>query len=168
MKSIDISKLIPKETPDKDPIKAIVKENKIIVDYYRLRAKKEPVTINRFIPEGVFIVGVAIWACEGTRRKKEVEFSNGSAELVTLFMDFLTHLGVENKALARVHAPIEEVPRCEKYWASLTGIKNFKAPITKIRKLNPESNGIVHIRIYRKILWSLLSEWAKMLPQLVQ
>jgi len=166
---MDLSEMIPKKTSRDDKIISDIENNCINVTYLRKRGKPIEVKINRYIHREIFLVGIAIWACEGTRRRiHELEMSNSSVNINQMYMSLLRELGIEQYARFRVQALKDDVKSCEKFWEDCLGIKKIGKLITHIRKIRENSNGVVNIRINSTILRELFLYWAHILPDLLQ
>jgi len=166
---IDISEIIPQKTSRGDEVISYVGKESINITYIRKRGKPIAVDINRYVQRDTLLVGVAIWACEGTRRRlHELELSNSSEKLARLYMNLLTELGVNKYARFRVQALKENVELCEKFWEKTLNIEKAEKPITHIRQIRQNSNGVVNIRINSTILRELFFYWAQILPDLLQ
>ncbi len=166
---IDLSEQIPEKTSRGDNVISNVSKNDIVVTYTRKRGRPKPCRIKRYIDKEIFLLGVAIWACEGTRRRPhELEISNSSEIITNIWMTLLRSLEIEKLARFRVQALENEVKRCELFWEKKLGISKIGKPITHIRKIRQNSNGVVNIRINSTILKELFVYWAHILPTLLQ
>ena len=73
---MDLQNFIPQETSRGDPIFVESEKQFATIYYKRRRGRPKPVKIRRSISEDLFLVGVTIWACEGTRtRPYELEIA---------------------------------------------------------------------------------------------
>jgi hypothetical protein len=100
-----------------DPIFVESEKQFATIYYRRRRGRPKPVKIRRSISRGLFLVGVTIWACEGTRtRPYELEIANSSESLAKLFLELLRQIGISRFMTLRIHAPIEGY---ERYRATL-------------------------------------------------
>ncbi len=166
---IDLSELIPEKTSRGDIVISDVSKNDIVVTYTRKRGRPRPCRIKRYIDKEIFLLGITIWACEGTRRRfHELEISNSSEVITDIWMTLLRGLGIDKLARFRVQALENEVKKCELFWEKKLGISKTGKPITHIRKIRSNSNGVVNIRINSTILKELFVYWVHILPTLLQ
>ncbi len=166
---IDISEIIPQKTSRGDEIIRDVGEDSISITYVRKRGRPTAFKINRRIKRETFLIGIAIWACEGTRRRPhELELSNSSENIAKMYMNLLRELGIDKYARFRVQALEENVELCENFWEKKLGIRKAEKPITHIRQIRENSNGVVNIRINSTVLRELFLYWAHILPDLLQ
>jgi hypothetical protein len=166
---IDLLEILPDTTSRGDEIIRDINDNYIDITYLRKRGKPISYTINRYINREIFLLGIAIWACEGTRRRPhELELSNSSKNVAQLYVSLLRELGIDKYARIRVQALEKDVKKCERFWIKSLGIKNVEKPIIHIRKIRENSNGIVNIRINSSVLRELFFYWASILPDLLQ
>jgi len=169
MKAIDLSEILPEKTSRGDDILSDIYDEEINVNYTRKRGRPVPYMINRYVGRENFLVGITIWACEGTRRRPhELEISNSSDDLANMYMSLLRELGIDKYARFRVQAIEDDVESCELFWEKCLKIKKKGKPITHIRKIRENSNGIVNIRINSTILRELFVYWANNLPSFLQ
>ena len=169
MKAIDISEILPEKTSRGDEIISDILNGEITITYKRKRGRPIPFKINRYVGRETFLVGVAIWACEGTRRRAhELEISNSSGDIADMYMCLLRELGIDKYARFRVQALENEVKSCETFWKNCLGISKKEKAITHIRKIRENSNGVVNVRINSTVLKELFSYWSNILPTLLQ
>ena len=169
MAKIDLSEILPEKTSRGDEIISDIADVDITVTYTRRRGRPVPFKINRYVSRETFLIGVTIWACEGTRRRfHELEMSNSSETVADLYMSLLRELGVDKYARGRVQAIESDVESCERFWENCLKIGKMEKPITHIRKIRKNSNGIVNVRINSTVLKELFTYWAYILPSLLQ
>ena len=169
MVMIDLSEILPERTSRDDEIVSDIVDEAITITYHRKRGKPIPFRINRYVQRETFLIGVTIWACEGTRRRAhELEMSNSSETVADLYMSLLRELGVDRHARFRVQAVKDDVESCERFWEKCLGISKIGKPIVHIKKIRENSNGIVNVRINSTILKELFEYWAYILPTLLQ
>lgn len=165
---MDIQNLIPPRTSRGDPIFLEWDGQFVTVYYRRRRARPKPIRIRRWINQDLFLVGVTIWACEGTRtRPYELEVTNSSETIAKVFVQLLRRLGISRHVTLRVHAPVNGYERYRRHWEKTLGIDRFEKPIVTESRGREIKSGIIHIRIYGAIIRELFLYWASILPQLL-
>jgi len=169
MPMIDLQSLIPQRTSRGDPITYRVEGDYITVCYERARGRPKPIKIRRSVDRELFIAGVTIWACEGTRKRPyELEVTNSSSVIAKTFIKLLKELGLGESVKLRLHATPSEYERLKRYWRNILGIDAFSTPIiTESRGSKDIGNGIIHIKVYSAVLRELFNYWAEALPQLL-
>jgi len=166
--TIDLKNLIPKETSRGDEVIQRIEDNYISVCYERLRAKPKQIKIKRHVDRDTFVVGVTIWACEGTKKRPyELEVSNSSEVIAQLFVRLLRELGLSECIRLRVHSPRRRVEEFERYWCEILGLDNFAKPIVGQSRGRNIKKGIIHIKIYSAVVREVFKYWAENLPRLL-
>lgn len=134
----EISKKLGKSIDSVDSkLKRMKKKHKI-----KLRKASPDTKIYSFdLSKTIDIVGLALYWSEGSKQPNRiVEFVNADPETIRIFMKFLRNIGIdENRLRARVKIyDFQNLSKCEKYWADVTGIKlgKFHKPI--IREVQPK------------------------------
>ncbi len=95
-------------------------------------------------------MALMLWWAEGTKGGKSVQFVNTSPEMISVYMLFLSQIGVD---MQRVKAKVtvmatSQVEDTQNYWSRLTGIppENFTKPIVRGKEAsNPEHRGCLTI-----------------------
>lgn len=84
-------------------------------------------------------------------------------------MNLLRESGIDKYARLRVQDVKNEVKKYELFWEKKLKISNIGKPITHIRQIRKNSNGVVNIRINSTIIQELFSYyWMYILPTLLQ
>ncbi len=166
---MDLKNLIPQKTSRGDPIFLELNANSATVYYKRRRGRPGHLKIRRRINKNLFLVGVTIWACEGTRtRPYELEVTNSSETIAKVFVQLLRQLGITRYVTLRVHAPADGYEKYRRHWEKTLGINRFEKPITTKSRGREIKSGIIHIRIYGAVIRELFYHWASILPHLLQ
>ena len=131
--------------------------------------RHKPVKIRKWVDRDLFMIGVTIWACEGTRRRPyELEVSNSSDTIAKVFVQLLKKLGLAEDIRLRVHAPCNKHNKFEQHWREALGVDHFTKPTVTRGHMRDVGNGIIHIKIYSAIGRELFKYWTESLPQLLQ
>ena len=166
---MDLQNLIPHKTSRGDPIFSELDAEFATIYYTRSRARPKRIKIRRWVDRELFLVGVTIWACEGTRtRPYELEVTNSSETIAKAFVQLLQQLRLSSYVTLRVHAPKEGYETYRRYWRKTLGTYRFEKPITTESRGREIRHGIIHIRLYGAIIQELFRYWASILPQLLQ
>src|SRR2546426_829628 len=119
---MDLQNLIPHKTSRGDPIFSELDAEFATIYYTRSRARPKRIKIRRWVDRELFLVGVTIWACEGTRtRPYELEFTNSSETIAKAFVQLLQQLRLSSYVTLRVHAPKEGYETYRRYWRKTLG-----------------------------------------------
>jgi len=165
---IDLQNLMPTMTSRGDQIVQELEGDCITLHYSRLRGKPRPLKIRRWVDKDLFLIGVTIWACEGTRRRPyELEVSNSSDVIAKLFVQLLEELGLAENIKLRLHAPSIHYERLQEHWKKTLRMGNFTKPIITQGHVRNVENGIIHIKVYSALARELFRYWAERLPQLL-
>ena len=175
---MDLAKVIPSQIGRTRLMLNVFSDSIVITFHYPHTAVTSTLTLPRYVDERLFLLGVALYAGEGTKaflRKvgaskrcsgaREVEIVNGNPGIINCFLDFLEILGFEREICkARVKTTQMELEEHVNYWSKITGIprKNFSGP--RIRRKRNSSrlleHGTLTLRLYCKPLWRILRYWS--------
>lgn len=125
----------------------VAAENKRIARIERTKkikdlAKKD---VGRIINRDKFVVGVALYAAEGTKGDGKAAFANSDPQLIKFMMDwFLKFTKVPVKKMRGaiwLHEGLNEI-KAKEFWSELTGIPKNQFHKTYIAKVKSESKKI--------------------------
>lgn len=93
----------------------------------------------------LLLSGILLYWAEGTRREKDLEFTNTDPQMVMLMMEFFNKILKVPENKFKIMVRISEkgnVKKAEKFWLKITGIsrENLRGP--ELLKLNPESKSL--------------------------
>jgi len=134
-----------------------------------LKAKGE---FDMFKTDPLFLVGVALYWAEGSKRDNTFQFTNSDPEMVTFMVRWCTkYLAIPPQFIAcnlYLHQPYAH-EHCEEYWARTSGIpiENFRKTVYKPTNLGvkkrPNYKGCLRFRLSGvKYLWKM-KFWQQML-----
>lgn len=113
------------------------------------KAKREVVinaaalTVGKITEREILLIGSALYWAEGSKYKRNVQFTNGDPNMIKLIMHFFRDVCKVREEKIRCHIHIHEsldVKRAEKYWQRITGIKKSQFYPT-YNKPNKSSKG---------------------------
>lgn len=130
----------------------------------------------------LLLSGILLYWAEGTRREKDVEFTNTDPKMIILMMEFFRKILKVPENKFKIMVRISEkgnVEKAEKFWLKITGVskERFRGP--ELLKLNPKSKSlqkypygmcrivISDVSLSRKML-ALIQEFSKKFAPVAQ
>jgi hypothetical protein len=127
--------------------------------------RKTETQFSQFKTDSLFLVGVALYWAEGSKRDNTFQFTNSDPEMVKLMIVWCSrYLGINARDITcqlYVHKPYAH-EGCEEFWTLTTGIplKNFRKTVYKQSNLDfkkrPNYKGCLRFRLSGvRFLWKM-------------
>lgn len=184
---IDIAEILPAQIGKTKLALNLLPKSVTVTFNYHHTTLKTTLSLPRYVDERLFLLGVALYAGEGTKepqKKKrdasyrpaesqEVEFANDDPTIINCFLDFLELLGFDRRCCrARLKTTSDALERNISYWNKVAGIpeKSFMKPIIRSNRYPTRlsEHGTIAIRVYCRPLWRILRYWSLNLQELYE
>jgi hypothetical protein len=167
---IDVLRILPSKINNLN-LYYDINEDEILV-WQKNVSRIRSIKLKREIDKKIFLVGISLYAGEGTKARHDVEIVNSSFFLIRLFIRFLSALGIKkDKIRVRIHVhDKEDVEYATRLWMKNTGLtrEQFNKPLIKKRNHRVAKKDLtLDLRFYNSMLQHLLLYWLSDLDKII-